>query len=97
MCIRDRFMDFSRSWWEGSKTLYNQLVDSVASRQRDLRTKYDIESALLNSLNTRIQEMQGVSVDNEFIELMKVQRSYEALARTINAMDEMLQATLNMV
>ncbi len=93
----DEFMDFSRSWWEGSKTLYNQIVDSVASRQRDLRTKYDIESALLNSLNTRIQEMQGVSVDNEFIELMKVQRSYEALARTINAMDEMLQATLNML
>ncbi len=93
----DEFMDFSRSWWESSKFLYNQLVDSVASRQKDLRTKYDIESALLNSMNARLQEMQGVSVDNEFIELMKIQRSYEALARTINAMDEMLQATLNMV
>lgn len=93
----DEFMDFSRGWWEDVKALYNGLVDSVASRQRDLRTRYDIENALLNSLNARLQEMQGVSVDNEFIELMKLQRSYEALARTINAMDEMLQATLNMV
>ncbi len=93
----DEFMDFSRGWWEIVKAIYNQLVDSVASRQRDLRTKHEIENALLNSLNARLQEMQGVSVDNEFIELMKLQRSYEALARTINAMDEMLQATLNMV
>lgn len=93
----DEFMDFSRGWWEDVKVIYNGLVDSVASRQRDLRTRYDIENALLNSLNARLQEMQGVSVDNEFIELMKLQRSYEALARTINAMDEMLQATLNMV
>ncbi len=93
----DEFMDFSRGWWEDVKVLYNGLVDSVASRQRDLRTRYDIENALLNSLKARIQEIQGVSVDNEFIELMKLQRSYEALARTINAMDEMLQATLNMV
>ncbi len=93
----DEFMDFSKDWWEDVKALYNGLVDNVASRQRDLRTRYDIENALLNSLKARLQEMQGVSVDNEFIELMKLQRSYEALARTINAMDEMLQATLNMV
>ncbi|MCS7171590.1 MAG: flagellar hook-associated protein FlgK [Aquificaceae bacterium] len=93
----DEFMVFSRSWWENTKTLYNNLVDAIASRQNDLKTKHEIESALLNSLNSRLQEMQGVSVDNEFIELMKLQRSYEALAKTINAMDEMLQSTLNMI
>ncbi len=65
----DEFMDFSKDWWEDVKALYNGLVDNVASRQRDLRTRYDIENALLNSLKARLQEMQGVSVDNEFIEL----------------------------
>jgi len=93
----DEFMDFSRGWWEGSKSIYNGLVDNIASRQKDLKTKYDIESALLSSINAKLQEMQGVSVDNEFIELMKLQRSYEALARVVNTMDEMLQSTLNMV
>jgi len=93
----DEFMDFSRGWWEGSKGVYNSLVDSIASRQKDLKTKYDIENALLSSINAKLQEMQGVSVDNEFMELMKLQRSYEALARALNTMDEMLQATLNMV
>ncbi|MFN7065725.1 MAG: flagellar basal body rod C-terminal domain-containing protein, partial [Aquificaceae bacterium] len=61
------------------------------------RTKHDIENALLSSINAKLQEMQGVSVDNEFIELMKLQRGYEAIARTVRAMDEMLQATINMV
>ena len=93
----DEFMDFSRGWWEGSKGVYNSLVDSIASRQKDLKTKYDIENALLSSINAKLQEMQGVSVDNEFMELMKLQRSYEALARVVNTMDEMLQSTLNMV
>ncbi|MDW8066066.1 MAG: flagellar hook-associated protein FlgK [Aquificaceae bacterium] len=93
----DEFMKFSRDWWNTAKRLYEDLVDHVASKQRDLRTKYEIESALLNSLNARLQEMQGVSVDNEFIELMKIQRGYEALARTVRAMDELLQTTLNMV
>lgn len=93
----DEFMNFSRYWWEGSKGVYNNLIDSIASKQRDLRAKHEIEKALLNSLNARLQEMQGVSVDEEFIELMKLQRVYEAMARTVRAMDEMIQATLNMI
>ncbi|MEN3027864.1 MAG: flagellar hook-associated protein FlgK [Aquificaceae bacterium] len=92
----DEFMSFSRSWVEGI-TLYNAFINQTASIQKDLKTKQEIESALLNSFNARLQEMQGVSVDNEFIELMKLQRSYEALAKAINTLDEMIQATLNMV
>ncbi|MCX8076586.1 MAG: flagellar hook-associated protein FlgK [Aquificaceae bacterium] len=93
----DEFMGFSKNWWRGLSALYNKIVDTIASKQRDLKTKHEIESALLTSLETRIHDIQGVSLDNEFIELMKIQRSYEALARTINAMDEMIQATINMV
>ncbi len=93
----DQFMVFSREWWEGSKAVYNSFIDNLSSKQKDLREKHQIESALLNSLEARIQEMQGVSIDEEFIELMKLQRTYEAIARTIKAMDELIQATLNMV
>lgn len=93
----DEFMDFSRGWWEDAKVIYNNLVDAIASRQNDLKKKHEIEKALLNSIEAKLQEMQGVSVDNEFIELMKVQRSYQALAQVISRMDEMLQSTLNMI
>jgi flagellar hook-associated protein 1 FlgK len=93
----DEFTNLSRSWWETAKGLYNNMVNAVAGRQKDLKKKYEIESALLESLNARLQEMQGVSIDNEYIELMKVQRSYEALAQVVSRMDEMLQATLNMI
>ena len=90
----DEFMDFSSGWWEGAKGVYNSLVDSIASRQKDLKTKYDIETALLSSINAKLQEMQGVSVDYELMELMKLQRSYEALARVVNTMDEMLKVEI---
>ncbi len=93
----DELARFSRDWWEDTKTIYNDLVDAVASRQKDLRKKHEIEKALLNSIEAKLQEMQGVSVDKEFIELMKIQRSYQALALVVNRMDEMLQSTLNMV
>ncbi|MFN3599562.1 MAG: flagellar hook-associated protein FlgK [Aquificaceae bacterium] len=93
----DEFTDFSRNWWEDAKALYNDFINTLSSRQKDLRVNYDIESVILNSLNTRLQDMQGVSVDEEFMELMNLQKIYDAMARAVKTMDEMIQSTLNMV
>ncbi|RMH81027.1 MAG: flagellar hook-associated protein FlgK [Acidobacteria bacterium] len=93
----DEFNDFSRGWWDGAKSLYANLVNHLASRQWDLKKKHEIESSLLKSIDAKVQELQGVSIDEEFIELMKLQRSYEAIAMVVNRLDEMLKATLNMV
>jgi flagellar hook-associated protein 1 FlgK len=40
------------------------------------------------------QAMSGVSLDEEFVNLTKFQRAYEASARVLTVADEMLQELL---
>ncbi len=95
--LADEFSEFANDWWENTKSGVNTLIDDIASTQSDLRKEYDVESALLDSLNDKLTQMQGISIDREFMEIMKLQRSYEAAARVVSTMDELLETTLNMV
>jgi flagellar hook-associated protein 1 FlgK len=93
----DEFNQFSRLWWDNSKNIYQGLTNAIAGNLNSYKKQYDIENAVLNSLNAKLQEMQGVSIDKEFMEAFQLQRSYQALAKVVSAMDELIQTTLNMV
>jgi len=93
----DEFNNFSRLWWDNSKNIYQGLTSAVASNLNGYKRQHQIENALLSSLEAKLQEIQGVSIDKEFMEILQLQRSYQALARIVSALDEMIQTTLNMV
>jgi flagellar hook-associated protein 1 FlgK len=93
----DEFNQFSRLWWDNSKNIYQGLTSAIAGNLNSYKKQYDIENAVLNSLNAKLQEMQGVSIDKEFMEVFQLQKSYQALAKVVSAMDELIQTTLNMV
>ncbi|NAZ07108.1 MAG: flagellar hook-associated protein FlgK [Thermocrinis sp.] len=93
----DEFNQYSRLWWDNSKNIYQGLTNAIAGNLNSYKKQYDIENAVLNSLNAKLQEMQGVSIDKEFMEVFQLQRSYQALAKVVSAMDELIQTTLNMV
>lgn len=93
----DIFSGFANIWWENTKGFVNDLIEDISTTQADVRDKLRIESALLESLERRLQEMQGVSIDKEFMEIMRIQRTYEAVARIVRTIDELIQTTLNMV
>ena len=95
--LTDEFSEFSNLWWDNTKGKVNTLIDDIASTQSDLRKELDVEGALLDSLNDKLMQMQGVSIDREFMEIMKLQRSYEAAAKVVSTMDELLETTLRMV
>jgi flagellar hook-associated protein 1 FlgK len=93
----DEFNQFSRLWWDNSKNIYQGLTNAIAGNLNSYKKQYDIENAVLSSLNAKLQEMQSVSIDREFMEVFQLQRSYQALAKVVSAMDELIQTTLNMV
>jgi len=93
----DEFNQFSRLWWDNSKNIYQGLTNAIAGNLNSYKKQYDIENAMLGSLNAKLQEMQGVSIDKEFMEVFQLQRSYQALAKVVSAMDELIRTTLNMV
>ncbi len=92
----DTFSDFANTWWQSIKDSVNDLVSDISNTQADTKDKLYIEEALLQSLDRKLQEMQGVSIDREFMEIMKVKRTYEAVAKIVSTIDELLQTTLNM-
>jgi len=59
----------------------------------------ELESAaglMTDSLQARQEELSGVSLDEEAVNMMRYQRAFEAAARLISAVDEMLATVLGM-
>ncbi len=52
--------------------------------------------AYLTQLENRRQEVSGVSIDEETVKILQFQRSFEASARVVKAVDDLLQVTLSL-
>jgi flagellar hook-associated protein 1 FlgK len=72
-------------------TAYAQLVTSIGSDAREARMSFDNASTVADSLENRRQAVSGVSLDEEMVGLVKYQRAYQASARALSAMDEMIE------
>jgi len=99
-------LDFSRTqeyaqnaltWWDEAKNRTKDVTNYVAVQKSSLDSEYDVEKALYDSLEKKILERQGVSIDKEFMEIMQIQRNYEAVAKVLPRIDEMFRTLLNMV
>jgi flagellar hook-associated protein 1 FlgK len=51
----------------------------------------------VNLLEERRQSVSGVSMDEEMANLIKVQKSYEAAAKLVATVDEMMETILAMI
>jgi flagellar hook-associated protein 1 FlgK len=73
---------------------YASLVGQVGS---DVRTAKDDETNLqttVTAINDQRQSVSGVSLDEEMTNLITFQRGYQASARTLTAMDDMLETLI---
>ena len=74
---------------------YAGLIAQVGS---DVRTAQDSEAtgqAVVSAIANQRQSVSGVSLDEEMTNLISYQRGYEASARTMTMMDEMLNTLIN--
>ncbi len=72
------------------------LVGGIAVGCQDSERRLEFEEAMLQSLENRRSEISGVSLDEEMINLMKFQRAYEAAAKVISVVDEMLATLISL-
>ena len=75
---------------------YASLVGGIAVGCQDSERRLELEEAMLQSLENRRSEISGVSLDEEMINLMKFQRAYEAAAKVIGVVDEMLATLISL-
>jgi flagellar hook-associated protein 1 FlgK len=73
-----------------------ELRVSISTNKESMDFKLDSQSAITMSLQNSLDQISKVDNDEEMINLLQYQAAYEANAKVITALDEMLETVLNM-
>jgi flagellar hook-associated protein 1 FlgK len=73
---------------------YQSLVVEVGGDSQDAQRSTDNANVLVDALQNRRDSVSGVSIDEEMTNLIRYQRGYQAAARALTTMDEMLDTLI---
>jgi flagellar hook-associated protein 1 len=74
---------------------YANLVARIGGEVRTANQQQATTQALVDSANDKRQSASGVSMDEEMTNMVRFQRGYQASARAMSTMDEMLDTLIN--
>lgn len=61
---------------------YGNLITEVGRETSSSRLALDTQTSLLDSVKSRLEQVRGVSVDEELADLQRYQQAYQAAARS---------------
>jgi flagellar hook-associated protein 1 len=76
---------------------FNTLIGRVGSDVQAAGFKSDHQTTMVHNLENYRQEVSGVSLDEEMVNLIKFQHAYDAAARMINTANEMLDSLMGIL
>jgi flagellar hook-associated protein 1 FlgK len=76
---------------------YRDIIGSLGIETQTAVSRLESHTALKNQLQNKIQEVSGVSLDEEAANMIKYQKIYQAAARFFNTIDEMIDTIINVV
>lgn len=76
---------------------FNTTLSQVGIDTRAYEDRAASQDTLINTLSLKRQESHGVNMDEEMIDLVRFQRSFEASAKVIKSLDEIMQTVIGMV
>ena len=76
---------------------YGTTIARLGNEVQDTTVKLDGQKMLVNQIRTHQESASGVSLDEEMTNLIQFQRAYQAAAKLINVVDEMMDTILRMV
>jgi flagellar hook-associated protein 1 FlgK len=74
---------------------YSQLVTQIGSDSQLAQQNLTNATSLVDSLTNRRSSVSGVSLDEEMANLLQYQRGFQASARALSAMDQMIDQLIN--
>jgi len=74
---------------------YRAFVAQVGSNVREAIRQESNAQVLTDAVENRRQSVSGVSLDEEMSNLVRFQRAYQASARAMSTLDEMLDVLIN--
>jgi len=75
--------------------MYQALVAKIGTESQAAVRAQSTSQSLVDAIEDRRQSVAGVSLDEEMTNLIRFQRGYQASARTMTTMDEMLDTLVN--
>jgi len=76
---------------------YNSIVGDIGNDVFDANINREHGSAMMDLLTGQREAASGVSLDEEMVDLVRFQHAYDAAAKLISTVDEMLATVVNMV
>ena len=74
---------------------YSAAISLFSYSLSQSRMRHENQTGVLNAVRGQRESVSGVSLDEEAAELMKFQRAYQASARVISVVDQMLDIVVN--
>ncbi|MFC1556560.1 flagellar hook-associated protein FlgK [candidate division KSB1 bacterium] len=84
---------------DGTESLidfFNSVVSEVGIRTKEAADNVNNVDLLIEQFSNLRDTVSGVSLDEEFVNLIKFQRGYQASARLITTVDSMFETLINM-
>lgn len=84
---------------DGSQTIeafFATLLGEVGARSKEAQTMADNHRLFSTQIENRRQSIQGVSLNDEASQLILFQRAYQAAARTVSIIDDLLETTIGL-
>ena len=80
---------------KGADQAYADLVGRIGADSYSVQRQRDTSAALVQAADGRRQEISGVSMDEEMAGMIRFQRGYQASARAMSTVDELLDVLIN--
>jgi len=75
---------------------YSSLVSAIGTLVENTESSHEYQSGMVDFYNNYRESISGVSLDEETANLVLYQMAYEAAAKVISVLDEILETVLNM-
>ena len=75
---------------------YNSLVGQIGVSGKEAMSTYNQQELINFELDNRREQLSGVSLDEEMVNLIRYQHAYQASARLVSVVDELLQTLLGL-
>ncbi|GAB2873672.1 flagellar hook-associated protein FlgK [Nocardioides pacificus] len=79
----------------GIEDSYQRLVNSFGSQVASVQRLASNQSTLTKQVDNSREQMAGISLDEEMVNMLTAQRAYEAAARVMTTMDSVLDTLIN--
>jgi len=76
---------------------YNALVSRIGMKSQEVEFLRSSQEKVVTGLQNTLDSISGVSLDEEMTNLMEYQHAYEAAAKMVKTVDELIQTVLSLV